>query len=240
MYSAAARARGARRTGSRRVARARTATLVPGGKCPGSMSAVSHFQGRRHFTEVVGSEHARAVTSARRLLATPRSRACPERPVVDYLMSGTPWVPPALFDTHGVPLVVTVVEMSTIGGRGERRLVECSGGSAVVRRGKGCPASFALHPSAHLVTERVRRARGCRAKAARGGRRRRRGGRQGAGSGARAAATPVSAGGRRRQGTAGECESREVGGNRLAAAEWSVCGCGGYRCPRQGMSCGTT
>ena len=141
------------------------------------------------------------------------ARLPPGPSVVDYLMSGTPWVPPALFDTHGVPLVVTVVEMSAIGGRGERRLAECSGGRAVVPDGSAALASFALHPSAHLVTERVRRARGCRAKAARGGRCRRRGGRQGAGSGARAAATPVSAGGRRRQGTAGECESREVGGN---------------------------
>lgn len=240
MYSAAARARGARRTGSRRAARARTATLVPDGKCPGSVSAVSHFHGRRHFTEVVGSEHARVATSARRLLARLARAPAPGSSVVDYLMSGTPWVPPALFDTHGVPLVVTVVEMSAIGGRGERRLAEFSGGRAVVPDGSAALASFALHPSAHLVTERVRRARGCRAKAARGGRCRRRGGRQGAGSGARAAATPVSAGGRRRQGTAGECESREVGGNRPAAAEWSVCGCGGYRCPRQGMSCGTT
>lgn len=164
---------------------------------------------------------------------TPRSRfrtggrSTGGRPSV----SGTSWVLPAPFDTHDVPLVVTVVVMVAIGGRGGATARRDSGGKWWGGGGSAAPAAFALHPSAHMVTERVCRARGCRA---RGGERAEAA--DGGGGDRARAVERVGVEGRARpwKGPAG----RWVG--TVAGCRVAGCGCGGYRCPRQGMSCGTT
>ncbi len=118
---------------------------------------------------------------------TPRSRfrtggrSPGGRPAV----SGTSWVLPAPFDTHDVPLVVTVVVMAAIGGRGGATARRDFGRGVVGRRWERCPrrlcsASIGAHgygaclSRAWLQSQRRRAGGSCRR-----GRRR-----QGAGSGA--------------------------------------------------------
>ncbi len=164
---------------SRRAVCARARHAHPVGKWLESVFAVSRFHDRLHFAEVVASEDGSRVTSAPwpsppvpRALASARGgRSTGGRPSV----SGTSWVLPAPFDTHDVPLVVTVVVMVAIGGRGGATARRDFGWGVAGRRWERCPrrlcsASIGAHGYGACLSRAWLQSRGGeRAEAADGG-----------------------------------------------------------------------
>lgn len=122
---------------------------VGGARSPSRVSTV-HSTSPRWWHRKTATPSFRCPLAPRRPYTVPRSRACRRTAVERPSLSGTPWVPTALFDTHAVPLAVTVVEISAIGSRSERRLAEVSGGARWgCRREHGprllCSASIGAH-----------------------------------------------------------------------------------------------